>query len=117
MWTAILVMPGLIAVYLMFLRPRLASYPAFKNFYAEADGFWAKVWAICGKSLTIAWSYVLGLVGLAVNQLDTVAATLGDPNFKQQVSDFLHADPKYMGYFLMVVSGITIASRLRSIGK
>jgi len=117
MWTAILVMPGLIAVYLMFLRPRLAAYPAFKTFYAEADGFWAKVWALCGKSITMAWSYLLGLIGGLLNQLDNIAATLGDPNFKQQVSDLLHADPKYLGYFLMVVSFFTIASRLRSIGK
>ena len=117
MWTAILVMPGLIAVYLMFLRPRLAAYPAFRAFYAEADGFWAKVWALCGKSLTMAWSYVLGGIGLLFNQLDGIAATLGDPNFKQQVADLLHSDPKYLGYFMMVVSAFTIASRLRSIGK
>lgn len=117
MWTALLVMPGIVAIYLMFLRPRLAAYPAFKDFYVEADGFWAKVWALCGKSLTMAWSYFLGAVGFLFNQLDTIATTLGDPNFKQQVSDFLHADPKYLGYFLMVVSGFTIASRLRSIGK
>ena len=117
MWTAVLVLPGLVAVYLMFLRPRLAAYPAFKDFYAEADGFWAKVWALCGKSLTIAWSYVLGVAGFLFNQLDTIATTLGDPNFKQQVADLLHSDPKYLGYFMMVVSAFTIASRLRSIGK
>lgn len=117
MWTAILVIPGLIALYLMFLRPRLAAYPAFKDFYAEADGFWEKVWALCGNSLTMAWSYLLGLIGFVINQLDNIAATLGDPNFKQQVADLLHSDPKYLGYFMMVVSGFTIASRLRSIGK
>ena len=117
MWTTILVTPGLIAVYLMFLRPRLAAYPAFKEFYTEADGFWAKVWALCGKSITMAWSYILGGLGLIFNQLDGIAATLGDPNFKQQVADLLHSDPKYLGYFMMVVSAFTIASRLRSIAK
>jgi len=116
MWTAILVMPGLIAVYLMF-RPRLAAYPAFKTFYQEADGFWSKVWALCGKSITMAWQYIIMVIAGMLNQLDSIAATLGDPNLKQQVSDFLHADPKYMGYFLMVVSGFTIAARLRGIGK
>lgn len=117
MWTAALVIPGLIALYLMFLRPRLAAYPAFTTFYEEADGFWQKVWALCGKSLTMAWSYLLAVLGAALNQLDNIATTLGDPNFKQQVADLLHSDPKYLGYFMMVVSAFTIASRLRSIGK
>lgn len=113
----LLILPGLLAAYFMFLRPRLKAYPAFKAFFDEADGFWAKVWAICGNSLTMAWSYFLAFIGLVLNQLDTIAATLGDPNFKQQVGDFLHSDPKYLGYFAMVVSGFTIASRLRSIAK
>jgi len=115
MWTLVLIVPGLIAAYLMFLRPRLAAYPAFKEFFQEADTFWGKVWAICGKSLTMAWGYLLAGIGLLLDQLDTIASTLGDPNFKQQVSDFLHSDPKYLGYFMMVVSAFTIASRLRSI--
>jgi hypothetical protein len=117
MWTLLLILPGLLAVYFMFLRPRLKAYPAFAKFFAEADGFWAKVWAICGNSLTMAWSYVILIAGALLNQLDSIAATLGDPNFKQQVADFLHSDPKYLGYFAMVVSGFTIAARLRSITK
>lgn len=117
MWTAILVAPGLIAVYLMFLRPRMAAYPAFQQFYAHADGFWQKVWAVCGKSLTMAWSYLLAAGGVLLNQLDNIATTLGDPSFKQQVADLLHSDPKYLGYFMMVVSAVTITSRLHSIGK
>lgn len=117
MWTAILILPGLIAAYLLFLRPRLKAYPAFVAFFKAADGVWAKLWALCGNSLTMAWGYFLGLVGVMFDQLDTIATTLGDPNFKQQVGDFLHSDPKYLGYFAMVVSGFTIAARLRGIGK
>jgi hypothetical protein len=117
MWTLLLVTPGLIAVYLLWLRPRLTAYPAFVKFYAEADTFWAKAWAICGKSLTLAWSYLLLAVGGLLNQLDNIAATVGDPNFKAQVADFLHSDPKYLGYFTMLVAFVTLASRLRSIGK
>lgn len=115
MWSLLLIAPGLIALYFLFLRKELSAFPAFKSFYAEADGFWAKVWAICGKSITMAWSYLLAAIGAGLNQLDNIAATLGDPNFKQQVTDFLHADPKYLGYFAMVVSGFTIAARLKSI--
>lgn len=117
MWTAILVLPGLFALYFMFLRPRLAAYPALKDFYAEADTFWQKVWAVCGKSITMAWSYALMIIGGVFNQLDNIATTLGDPNFKQQVTEFLHADPKALGYFAMVVSAVTIAARLRSLAK
>lgn len=117
MWILLLIMPGLLAAYFMFLRPRLKVFPALATFYAEADGFWAKVWAVCGKSLTMAWSYVILIAGALLNQLDSIATTLGDPNFKQQVGDFLHSDPKYLGYFAMMVSGFTIAARLRSIAK
>lgn len=117
MLSLMLIAPGLAVLYVMFLRKELSALPALKKFYAEADGFWAKAWAICGKSLTLAWSYLLGVIGGLLNQLDTIAATLGDPNFKQQVTDFLHADPKYLGYFAMVVSGFTIAARLKSIAK
>lgn len=117
MWSLFLILPGALVAYFMFLRPRLRAYPKFKAFFDEADGFWAKVWAICGKSLTMAWGYLLGAIGVMLDQLDNIAATLGDPNFKQQVAEFLHSDPKYLGYFAMVVSGFTIASRLRSITK
>lgn len=115
MWSLALILPGLIAAYLMWGRKELAAWPAFKAFYTKADGFWAKVWAICGKSVTMAWAYFLGALGTLFNQLDSIAATLGDPNFKQQVADFLHSDPKYLGYFMMMVSAFTIAARLKGL--
>lgn len=117
MWSLALILPGLLAFYFMFLRKELSSLPQFQKFYAEADSFWSKVWALCGKSVTMAWSYLLMALGGMFNQLDTIAATLGDPNFKQQVQDFLHADPKYLGYFVMVVSAFTIAARLKGISQ
>lgn len=117
MWTLLLIVPGLIAAYVMIVRPIMHRVPAFANFWREADGFWAKVWAVCGKSVTMAWSYALMALGVGLSQLDGIAATLGDPNFKQQVADLLHSDPKYLGYFTMLVTAVTIASRLRSIGK
>lgn len=112
-----LVLPGFMAAYFMFVRPMLSALPQLKGFYAEADSFWQKAWAVCGKSITMAWSYALMVVGGLFNQLDNIATTLGDPNFKQQVADFLHADPKALGYFAMTVSAVTIAARLRSLAK
>lgn len=117
MWSLIFILPGLVVGYFFFLRPVLRAIPALKNFYAEADGFWAKAWAISGKSITMVWSYFLMGAGALLDQLDNISSTLGDPNFKQQVSDFLHSDPKVLGYFAMVVSAVTIAARLRSIAK
>ena len=112
-----LVLPGVICAYVFFLRPALAAMPTLKQFYAEADGFWAKVWAVCGKSATVAWSYILAGVGAVVQFIDPVAAALGDPDLHDQATKFLAADPKILGYFAMFVSVVTIAARLRSIVK
>jgi hypothetical protein len=117
MWTLLLILPGLIAAYLIFLRPVLKAMPALKGFYAEADTLRQKVWALCGNSLTVAWSYFLLVAGGILNQIDPIAAALGDPNFRQQVAEVLHSDPKALGYFAMTVSAVTIAARLRSIAK
>jgi hypothetical protein len=117
MWTLLLILPGLIAAYLILLRPVLKAMPALKTFYEEADGFWAKAWAVCGNSLTMVWSYFVLAAGALLNQVDNIAATLGDPNFKQQVAQLIGTDPKALGYFAMTVSAVTIAARLRSIAK
>jgi len=112
-----LIVPGLICAYAFFLRPVLAAMPQLKKFYAEADGFWAKVWAVCGKSATLAWSYILVGIGTLVQFIDPLAAALGDPDLKNQVTNTLQADPKILGYVMMAISAITIAARLRSITK
>ncbi len=117
LFLAVLIVPGLLVAYFTILRPWLRAMPALKEFYAEADTFWQKAWAICGKSLTMAWSYILLVIGAVFNQLDSIAATLGDPNFKEQVMSVIGTDPKIMGYFAMTVSLVTIATRLRSIAK
>lgn len=112
-----LILPGLIAAYLIFLRPALKAMPALKGFYEQADGFWAKVWALCGRSTTILWSLIVAGGAKAFDSVDPLAALLGAPDFKNQVMTLLKDNPEYLGYFAMVVSGITIAARLRSIAK
>lgn len=109
--------PGLIVAYWLFVRPALKSVPAFKQFYAEADTFWAKAWALCGKSITLAFSYFVQVVGWALQLLDPIASALGDPDLRYQITESLQANPKILGYILMAISGITIAARLRSISK
>lgn len=113
----ILIVPGLACLYALILRPMLHKIPALAGFYAEADGFWAKVWAICGKSLTLAWGYILGGVGSALALVEPLSTALGDPDLKGQVTTALQSNPQYLGYFTITVSIITIVARLRSIGK
>ncbi|WP_141339694.1 hypothetical protein [Bradyrhizobium sp. USDA 3458] len=115
-WLA-LTLPGLIVAYFLFLRPVLHAIPALKTFYDEADGFWAKVWAICGKSVTIAFSAFVQAVGWALQWIDPLASMLGDPDLKAQITSTLQANPQLLGYVLMGISAITIAARLRSIAK
>jgi hypothetical protein len=114
---SILIVPGLACGYVFWVRPVLEAMPAFKKFYTEADGFWNKVWAICGKSATMAWGYVLAGVGAAVQFIDPLASAVGDPNLHDQVTQALASDPKILGYFAMFVAAVTVASRLRTIGK
>lgn len=118
-WTVFIAatLPGLIVGYALFLRPVLRAIPALKEFYTEADGFWEKVWAVCGKSATLAWSYAIQALGWLLQWVDPLASMVGDPDLRQQITDTLGANPKILGYVLMGISAITIAARLRSITK
>ena len=84
---AILILPGLIVAYALFLRPVLRALPAFKEFYAHADGFWAKVWALCGKSATLAFAYFIQALSWVLQWIDPVAAFFGDPDMRQQLTE------------------------------
>ena len=97
MLSLILIVPGLVVGYALLLRPILHKVPALAAFYAEADGFWAKVWALCGNSLTILWGKALGGLGLALALLDPIANAVGDPGFKDQMTGFLQGNPQVMG--------------------
>lgn len=112
-----LTIPGLVCAYFLFLRPVLHAIPALKQFYDEADGFWAKVWAVCGKSITLAFAYFVQVVGWALQWIDPIASFLGDPDLRQQITDALQANPKTLGYVAMAISGITIVARLRSLAR
>jgi hypothetical protein len=114
---ALLIIPGLLAAYAMIARPLLRKIPRFAAFYDQADGFWAKVWALSGNSLTVLWGYGLAAIGGAFQLIDMLAAALGDPSLdiKTQVTDALKDNPSLLGYALMGISVITIAARLRGL--
>ena len=76
----------------------------------------AKIKAFCLHSLTIAWGYVLALVGGAISVIDNIGDALGDPNLKEQVSAAI-GDTRIAGRVLLGISIITILARLRSLRK
>jgi len=77
---------------------------------------WGKIKASCLHSLTIAWGYVLALVGGAMSLVDGIADALGDPNLKDQISAAV-GDAKTTGRILLGISIITIMARLRTLKK
>lgn len=114
-----LIIPGMILAYALILRPFLRNVPRFKSLYDRADGFWQRVWALCGNSMTILWGYVLGGIGSAFALIDQLGTALGDPsmNLRQQVTDALKDHPEWLGYATIAISAVTIISRLRSMRK
>ncbi|WP_315833883.1 hypothetical protein [Bradyrhizobium prioriisuperbiae] len=114
---AILILPGLVVAYALFVRPMLHAIPALKSFYDEADGFWAKVWALCGRSVTVVWGLALQGIGQLLQWIDPIASALGDPDLRAQITETLGANPKILGYVLMFISVVTLAARFRGIAR
>jgi hypothetical protein len=75
-----------------------------------------KAKAFCLNSLTIAWGYLLAVLGLMLQLVDAAGDVLEDPAIKDQVSAAV-GDPAWTGRVLLVISIITLAARLRSIRK
>jgi len=76
----------------------------------------ARIKAFCLHSLTIAWGYVLAVVGSAMSMLDRIGDALGDPGLKDQISAAI-GDARISGRVLLGISIITILVRLRSLKK
>lgn len=75
-----------------------------------------RIKAVCLQSLTIAWGYVLAIIGGLMSVIDSVADSLGDPNLKDQINAAT-GDARMAGRILLVISVITILARLRSLRK
>ncbi|WP_249122856.1 MULTISPECIES: hypothetical protein [unclassified Bradyrhizobium] len=103
-------------LYVLVLRPILRAVPALKAFYADADTFWQKAWALAWRSLTVAWSYLLALVGALFQAIDSIGDALGDPGLKDQIAAAI-GDARTVGRILLGISIVTLVARLRSIRK
>lgn len=113
----LIVAPVAVVVYICFVRPWARSLPIVRGYYEQADGFWQKVWALCGKSWTMLAGFVAQALGVVLQLLDPVATLLGDPDLKQTITDALNASPKTLGVVLSVISAIVLIARVRSLFK
>ena len=78
---------------------------------------WARLKKLCFNSATMAWGYILGAGGVLLQTVDGMADALGDPGFKQQISDALGADTRVLGRIFLGISIVTMIARARSIRK
>jgi hypothetical protein len=76
----------------------------------------ARIKAFCLHSLTVAWGYILAVVGSAMSMLDGIGDALGDPGLKDQINAAI-GDARISGRILLGISIITILARLRSLKK
>lgn len=76
----------------------------------------ARIKALCLHSLTVAWGYILAIVGSAMSMLDSIGDALGDPGLKDQISAAI-GDTRISARILLGISIITILARLRSLKK
>ncbi len=77
---------------------------------------WMKLKALCLHSLTVAWSYVLALVGVFLQAIDAVADLVGDPSIREQVAAAI-GDARTVGRILLGISIVNIIARIRSLRK
>lgn len=74
-----------------------------------------KIKAACLHSMTVAWSYVLALVGVVLPVIDAVADLNSDPTFKDTITAAF--TPKLVGYLIFGISLVTLIARIRSLRK
>ena len=76
----------------------------------------ARIKAACLHSMTIAWSYCIGIAGALASIIDDLADTLGDPGVRDQISAAI-GDVKMTGRIMLVISIVTIVARLRTLRR
>jgi hypothetical protein len=77
---------------------------------------WARLKALCLHSATIAWSYLLLVLGSLLQLIDAAGDALGDPSIKDQVAAAI-GDARIVGRILLGISIVNIIARVRSLRK
>jgi hypothetical protein len=52
-----------------------------------------------------------------MQSIDSIAAAVGDPSLKQQISDVFKSDPVMLGRILLGISIVTMIARARGLMK
>jgi hypothetical protein len=77
---------------------------------------WQRVKAFCLGSTTIAWSYILAVVGFMLQIVDMYGDAINDPTIKDDMHALL-GDSSLFARALLVIAFINIICRLRSLRK
>jgi hypothetical protein len=119
LWLFLLLLVTAIVAYVLMLRSLLHKLPLLAGFYARANGFWAKVWALFGRSATVAWGYLVAASATVMQALSELARVLGDPSLdlKSQLIEILKDYPAAVSGIGIAFGLITITVRLRTIGR
>lgn len=75
---------------------------------------WQRAKAACLHSVTIAWSYVLALVGAVLQVFDSSVDVLNDQGLKDAIHGMV-GDAKLWGQIILGISIVNIIARLRSL--
>lgn len=74
-----------------------------------------RIKAICLRSMTMAWAYLVGLFGIVMGMIEQVSVLLQDPTIVQKVTETLGASPRALAAFSLIISVVTIATRTRTL--
>jgi hypothetical protein len=76
-----------------------------------------KIWAVCGRSATVAVGYAGVIGGILYANLDQIAGAVVDPTFTAWVHSVVDSHPVIAKYSFSAFSAIVIAARLRTLIK
>ncbi len=77
---------------------------------------WARIKAFCLNSLTIAWSYLLAVVGAVLQAIEPIMDMVGSQDFKSQLSAAI-GDAQLVGRIILAISIVNIFVRMLSLRK
>lgn len=86
----------------------------YKSFSKTSGTMFERIWAAAQDSATILWAQIIILATGLVTGLAAIADAV-DPSLAEQIK--ANIPPKYVAGFVMFTMIVTIAARLRTLGK
>lgn len=101
---------ALLAAYAVYGRPLLEKAGILSPLPGDPVGAWDRVLAFGRRSLTLGWSWIVGIVSASAG---IAGGLLGDPDLQGHVKAFF-SDPKYLALVGIVFAVITYLARRRT---